>query len=694
MSFRTPIVAAALAALMGSGAASGTALARTYRTLTGRVVDGEGEGIGGANVIVTPIAPRHPNLLLLFTAGSPASGRFSAVRSRPDGGFSALLPEGRYSVAAYKNGYDVALSAVNTRARAFLELELQRAARIVLGDLPVGSAGQELGLSWILRRSTGGVLHEREESVAGPPVASRAAHSGWLGEVLGPVDGEFRQRFSGAARPGGEDAAIGDTAGRTTALALSGAIEGLGTWRFLGRSGKAVATLRGGAVRRDRSSDLMRAGVDLDLGAADALTAEIEYGTHRFVVDSREEAVGSTDQEQRTIGLRSRWDRRLGGVTRLFVDAAYFETGVRVPQAGAPLAPADGTEIGRLTDRSWLATAGMAIDSGDHRLDFALRTSSYRYDLRDLGVMLNRPGPGPTLAEPGTRGNALSLFAGDDWRVADGYVVNYGFGYHANLSAGGTYIVPRIGLTRRLSEDGATLLRSMVMFRLNDAGRAAGELRAGAGGSVDRDRAGRVGYLIALERRSGDRLRLSATFRYQPFEEGLESGGPHGAAGEWGDALPLLTDGAAGRREFDLELAHAIGDFRGSISGSVGRVRGRLTPAVEEAPVQILMPAELRYYATRLRAVYAPTETELQVGYQWMMAEDRGDPLTGSGEIDFRRLDLVIYQDLPWLQDTWNADWKVLMAYQDLAYGTLFDGSGRAVPVSASRLTGGVDIRF
>jgi hypothetical protein len=130
------------------------------------------------------------------------------------------------------------------------------------------------------------------------------------------------------------------------------------------------------------------------------------------------------------------------------------------------------------------------------------------------------------------------------------------------------------------------------------------------------------------------------------------------------------------------------------VSGSVGRVRGRLTPTVERAPIQILSTGEMRYYLTRFSAAYAPSDTEVQIGYHWVTADTRDDPVGGAGDVDYRLLDLIIYQELPWLRKLGNARWKVLMAYQGTDFGSLLDGSAERTGGTSSRFTGGVDIRF
>jgi hypothetical protein len=63
------------------------------------------------------------------------------------------------------------------------------------------------------------------------------------------------------------------------------------------------------------------------------------------------------------------------------------------------------------------------------------------------------------------------------------------------------------------------------------------------------------------------------------------------------------------------------------------------------------------------------------------------------GAVDYRRLDLAVFQDLPFSPFA-SARWRVLMAYHGLLFDSI-DGSQPLPGSSAtSRVTGGVDISF
>ena len=689
--------------------------------LWGRVADPEGSGIGQATVFLTAVSRSLPLTAsaLFTTAALAANPEVLALKTSEDGTFSVVLPPGRYRVAALKPGFEPAITEVSTLIRGVLEVRLREATRVFLGDLPAGLPNHEPGLGWILRGEPDDILRDEEgrlplavEAVGEANAPARAdgtdprtavgsagtvgaagARNGWLQAILQPLNGEFVQHFSGGDLLGEGGAGPGDTSGRSTALALHGAIGDQGSWRFDGLTGRLVTGAGDGGtgIRQGRRADRMQVGFDYRLGPDDSLKADLRYGTSRYVLDSNGETVNATDEEQTNVGLRSRWERSFGSGGLLYVGGAYFETGVTTPGSGiSPFAAVAGDETGlrRVVDRSGLATAGLAWGAGDHRLSFGVRAKSYLYELRDRGVLLYNLDDAPTLTEPGERGKALSLFGSDDWRLAQRTVFSYGLGYHSNLSVGSAYVVPRIGVTFGPPDGSGTRIRTVILGRLDDPALAASR-------GINRSDVGRVGYVLGIERKHEDGLQVAATLSYKPVEEGVgEEEGTVLAPGAWGDALIFLTDGAAGRREAGVELGRAFGPFHASLSGSAGRVDGRLTPAVEEAPVQILSLGEVRYYLTRVRALYRPTETEVQIDYRHVQAESGPDaPADAAADLDYRRLDLTVSQDLPRLRSLVNARFRVLMAYQGLAYGASYERSGSA-PGVAARVTGGVDIRF
>ena len=143
----------------------------------------------------------------------------------------------------------------------------------------------------------------------------------------------------------------------------------------------------------------------------------------------------------------------------------------------------------------------------------------------------------------------------------------------------------------------------------------------------------------------------------------------------------------------EIEVQRGFGFVRGILMGSVGRVQGRLSPVLSDGPLVELQEGHARYYLTALRAMIEPTETEVRIDYRRVVgATEMGESGAG-GSVDYRRLDLAVYQDLPFSPIA-NAHWRVLMAYQGLLYDSLEGSSTQPGPGAASRVTGGVDISF
>jgi hypothetical protein len=681
------------------GGASTLTLAQE-RPLAGHLVDARGRGVGDATLFLTPVGrPRPAAEILANLRGMPAIGDGGArvIRSAADGTFAALLPAGRYRIAAFKPGYEVALTEVYMLAHRRVEITMQP-----LDGLPGGQAGEgearDGGLDWILRQPDGNVLRERAAGLGGligesAAVSAAGERRAAFWTRLPPIDGEFMQHLSGGSLLGGESSGPGDSSGRSTRLALRGPVGSQGSWKFDGRAGRTTtAPGTGSDVRRGRRSSGLGIGFDYRLGPSDGLQAEMRYGTSRYLIDAHLAPYG-IDQEQKTAGVRARWNRRLDGETLLHVGASYLEAGVRQPPNGqGPRVslPAGDPDLLGLVDRSLGATAGLAFRADAHDVGLAVRVHSFRYDLGDGGALLSSFDSGPVPLEAGGQGSALSLSGQDAWRVAERSVVHYGLGYHNDWVAGSSYFVPRVGLTCTLSAAGDLLLRSALAYRIEDRLQPVpGGAATGRPGQARQDPR-HLGYEIGVERRPENRLQFAATLSYRTFQEfGDDAAAPPAFSDE---GVLVLADAAAGRHEMEIEVGRGFGIVRGSLAGSLGRVEGRLSPLLHETPLQSLKAGEARYYLTSLRAQFEPTDTELRIGYRRVTGDLEAAAGAGDGALDYRRLDLAVYQDLPWVAIA-NSRWRVLMAYQGLQYDSRADP---ALPDSGatSRLTGGVDISF
>lgn len=666
------------------------------KPLAGILMDARGGGIADATLFITPVGrPRLSAEMQADLRGRPSAGEAGSrvIRSAPDGSFSALLPAGRYRIAAFKPGYEVALSEVNLLARNRIAITLNPEQ-----NPPAGSAGAGDGqgdLDWILRQPDGNVLRERTLDLEGlmaenAPAAQPAAF--WA--RMPPIDGEFVQHLSGGSLLGGEAAGPGGSSGRSTRLELRGPAGSQGSWSFDGRDGRSSTTLDAGSdSRRARRSTGLGVGLDYRLGPSDGLQAEMRYGTSRYLLGAPW-SPESMDQEQKTAGVRALWKRRLGDESSMHVGASYMEAGVREPSVAAEsrtALPAGSDDFDGQSDRSIGATAGLAFRAAAHDVGLSLRVHAYRYDLGDGGAFLSSLDVGPAALEAGGEGSAVSFSGQDDWRVAERSVVQYGLGYHTDRAAGSSYLVPRVGMTCALSAAGDLFLRSALLYRIDDR-EPAGTGGPAPGRSGDPSPGTRnLGYEIGVTRRPENRLQFAATLSYTPFQ-GFGGGDGSPSPVFQDDGVPVLADAGAGRHVMEFEVGRGFGIVHGSLTGSVGRVEGRLSPLLQEAPLNSLKAGEARYYLTSLRAQFQPTDTELRIDYRRVTGSMQPAVLAGDGALDYRRLDLAVYQDLPWVMIA-NSRWRVLMAYQGLQYDSLDDPD---LPDSGatSRITGGVDISF
>lgn len=668
------------------------------KVLKGLVVDARGEGVAGTTLFVTQLgrARGAPEWRAGWSATTQGADPVDwVVKSARDGTFAVLLPLGRYRIAAFKTGYGVALAEVNLQARNQVEVRMTGAGGSTDGQPEAD--GREGGLDWILRRSDRDALRDREAEVPvprdAPVLVSQGGGAGYRRPSsavrLPSIDGEFTQGMSGSSLLGGVASGPGDASGRSTRLALRGAAGAHGTWRFDGLDGRTSAALDSAEdARAGRTTRGLGAGFDYRLGAGDDLKSEVHYATTRYSLES-DAAAGALDQEQTSAALRTLWGRRLGDAATMYVEAAYLEAMI-----GGPTEPPTGSDGGERMDRSVGTVAGVALQAEDHALDFGFRIHSYRYELGDGGAFLAGADGGPIQPEDGRRGSAVSLFGGDDWRVADRYVVNYGLAYHDDLMSGGAYVVPRVGLTTTLPEAGDLKVRSALMYRFDGGRRGSPAVASPLEGWAPDHEGARLGYEIEVERRPEDRLQFAATLSYRPFQEASERAPdrmPPVALFEEG--VLILADAAAERREMGFEVQRGFGCVRGILVGTVGRVQGRMSPVFGEGPVVEMQAGQARYYMTALRAEVRPTETEVRVDFRRVMGQTEAAVSVEGSPVDYRRFDLAVLQGLPFSPIA-SARWRVLMAYQGLLYDAPEGAPTLAGSLASSRVTGGVDISF
>lgn len=692
---------------------------RPDRPLSGRVLDADGFGVGGVSVFLTP-GPVRSSIQPALVAPASFARDGGAVtggsrgplvlQTAADGAFAAMLPPGRYQVAAYKPGFDLVLTEVNVFVRGLLEIRLRAVNGHHSGERPPREPLS--GLDWILRQNGGDVLRDTsaelpglpagtvEDEPAGRPPAPGGAMQaalGWLGRVAEPIDGRFAH-LVGGPDPFAEDTG-GDPSSRATTLGLTGAVGDQGRWWFDGASGRSAL---GGAgpvtTRQGRRAEQFAAALDWRLSPRGAVRTAIGYESLRYAAAPGDDARPVTDQVQKTALLRSRWDHALGDDASLSVDGLYITSGL---SSEGPLLAEAGfdTGDGSRIDSVLRTTAALQLRRGDHALDFGARVGVYRHGLRDRGILIEAPFDAPLPIESGSDGQVVSLHGRDAWRITDLYSLTYGLGYHANPGRGQGYLAPRVGVTREPSGAGGVRLSSLLVFRLDDPFTSS-PLEDGAAGAASPH----VGCVLAIEGRPAEGTEIAASLSYLPFASDLSpapapgwtemegAAWPVPGGGIFGDELVFLTDGAAGRTALDVEVRRVFGLLHGSLTGSVGWVEGRVAPALDDGPAHFLVDGESHYMLTRLRALYAPTDTEVQVGWRRVAGGAESGAAAGGGPLGYRRIDVIVTQDLPRLSHA-STRLRLLMAYQDLAYDAASEAA-MTVPATASRLTGGVAIEF
>jgi hypothetical protein len=429
-------VATALAGAASTGAtlagadSKGAAFdgAASERTIVGRLIDVNGASVAGATVLIFPspalVRPDGGSRRAADPAGAtgtrtPAeeasATRLSgsgarATRSDADGVFVALLPPGRYMVAAVKRGYDVSLTEIHSEASRVLRMRLHgNGSTAPLSDR---------ALDWALRGERADILRDTGASVDpvvymagdGDPGAAEAGGAAAADPgpardparaLLGPVDGEFAQSL-GAGEILGLEQGTPLNAERATALSVGAPISpGLG-WQVDGRS------------VRTRS----------DLGAGED-------------------------------GLAGRSDRLAVTIDRSALDGARVSGRLRAGFGS------DGAGTALIRTATLQGTGEIARASGG-AVVVALQAWGSRSRLE--GTYLSLDPVVRDISSAGSDAGTVALYAGDRRDLGVSTRIDYGLEYRGNGWTGPARLVPRLGLTRGVRSDGAMSVRAEVLL--------------------------------------------------------------------------------------------------------------------------------------------------------------------------------------------------------------------------------------
>jgi hypothetical protein len=384
--------------------AGATTLLAGESSVSGRLTDTRGAAVPGATVLVFPVGlPDGPGSC---ASGTPAlPGRAddggppcALLRTDLDGGFVAILPPGRYRVAALKSGYEVSITEVHSLASRVVRMRLDPAP----GEGGAARNGRTRAIDWALRPGPNDIL--RSEAPALPPefvvenAPSRApathGAAAPTGNLLGPVDGEVTQSVTAGDLPGLDSASLGD-AGRATTMGARAPVNDRLAWSFAGATARTQAALGDSDEVITGGADRMLAGAEYNAGPDATLRGSVRAGTGRTLGGSAE------------IG-----DQLLSaaGSVRAGASSDPIEVGVQAWSARADYGDGDYVAFAAATAASPVAGDGMSVYAGSRHAFDAATAMRYGVEYRDDslgGGSRIVPRVGMSRAIAGTAGLAL-----------------------------------------------------------------------------------------------------------------------------------------------------------------------------------------------------------------------------------------------------------------------------------------------
>ena len=593
------------------------------RSVLGKLTDPSGAVIAGATVLIFPADERVKRLASEDSADAasdrgardlPADGL--QLRSDADGGFAARLAPGRYVFAAVKRGYEISVTEVYVGADRFIRQRL-----VPVGATPAEPppAEPDLGPGWFIRQQRADVLHDEGATLpvaialapAPSPLPESEPHPGLdrARAFLGSIDGDFTHSLGAGDLIGLMDSSgTGQDAARATALGMRAHLNPELAWNVVGHSTRTHTELP------DASGRLA--------GGSDSLTVGADYAASA---------------------------RPLQGSVR-----AGFTT--------------DLAGEGEVAQRVLEGEGSIGVPGGDHRIAVAVRAWSGQADLTGGGALTLSPeGTGPA----STDGEGLSLYAGDGLPLDPRTHLDYGIEYRSPTSAADGRLVPRLGVTRRLSESLDIAVRSQLILDPESPG-------------------GRLEFQGA----PSDRLRIAASVSVLPAYAAEAPGDlPTGP----GTLFPVRPPSqiSADSREVAMALSGDFKGLTGSLSGSIGRTGRRALPYVVDGPAPVVSLGEERFYETRIGLAYRPWDTRMDLGFRRVGPQDDEQGTSESAASEYRQIDLTVSQALPSPRSLLGARLRALVAWQGLAYDSLYaTAGGAALSGLTSRLTGGVGLSF
>jgi hypothetical protein len=425
--FGVSLGGAALAFASGAAALS----TASQPAVNGRLTDQRGAALPGATILVFPSTTAEgtggcrpdewtsPGGPLGTTSSGGGTPICALLRTDADGAFTALLPPGRYLVAAIKEGYGVSITEVHSLASRVLRLRLDPTRAESTRRKP----GPGEGIEWLLREEKDDILRRDDPGL--PPaydvVETRRSRAASAADALGSLDGDFTQSLAAGDLPGLASESSGDS-GRATSLAARAPANERLAWSF------AAGTARTQAPLTESGETIA--------GGADRLLAGAEYS-------------GSAVSRLRG-AMRVGLGRTQGGSA---------EVHDRLVSAEGTLATIDGGDPIVLAVRAW----GAEAELGD-------------------GAYLDLDGTSSRTPAEDLSGTGLGLYAGSRHGFGAATTLRYGVEYHGDSMGGGARALPRVGVSHAVAGGtGLAVDGELLIDPAHPGGRLSLESRAGEG---------------------------------------------------------------------------------------------------------------------------------------------------------------------------------------------------------------------
>ena len=635
------------------------------------VQDALGRGISGVEILVVALGDpaASPSTLI-----SDERGRFSLESLGP----------GNFLLALNKPGYAIRFAQANSHLLSLLRI------RLSVDDSIRAGSDSAASMDWVLRLPRSDVLKEEAPSVAvqgaEQPEEAAASRSTAALSVALPVRTELNQWYTSSLSSAGDPQSPGST-GRSTHVQVRGDLPGKGDWEVRGLS-ESVNTEGQNPIGRyglDQGANRLRLAMRYSLSPSDSLQVQARFDRDSLHSDNEMDAASPANQAVRTLGYRASWVRSLGEDSRLDVAMGFLDSRARVPGPFEPSGAQNPDD--ELRDWNWNAHAGYSFQlPGEHHLNLAARTRFYNYDQADTGWILAPLRGEITMLDLGQRGWAVTLSGEDSWRLTKPMSLILGLDTHYSAYGDRSlFIVPKVGARREVDR---SMIQGWVMFRSESSGPSETSEVASSGPSGSEA----VGFRAEVLQRLPGEWVLGGHVERNPAGNALLD--DQAVAGISRGEGMVMTDATSWSQEAGMSVSKSIKGIRGSLESDQGWIVGRVAGGIEETPVLVLEQGGIRYLALKINASVEKTDTQVRLGYT-RLAGDGAEADEGSAA-SASRIDVTVFQPIPFVSNRGAGSWRVLLGYQSLSAlpGVAAEVEPGAPPERVHRFSGGLGVTF